>query len=498
MPQALLLSVFVMAVCGLVYELLAGTLASYLLGDSVLQFSTVIGAYLFAMGIGSWLSRYIQRGLVQYFIQIEMVLGVVGGCSGALLFIAFGYGSAFRLVLYLMVSLIGILVGLEIPLILRILKDRLAFKDLISQVLALDYVGALIASVLFPLFLVPQLGLVRTSFLFGMFNVVVALAFARILAPDHRAARWLAVQGVFCIALLGAGYASAKLLTSFAEDGMYPDTIILARTTAYQRIVVTQRGGDVRLYLNGHLQFASRDEYRYHESLVHPGLATSRDPRQVLILGGGDGLAARELLKDPRVEHITLVDLDPQMTSLFAHHPFLSTLNHGSLRSPRLTVVNDDAFEWLKRNKTRFGYIVVDFPDPHDYSVGKLYTTTFYRHLADHLDDGAVFTVQSTSPLFARRSYWCIANTIRSIGLHTLPYHVYVPSFGEWGFVMAARDPIALKTDFVPGLHFLNPAVMADMVTFPNDMTPMQTEVNRLDNQVLVRYYEADWEQVVQ
>lgn len=498
MPQALLLSVFVMAVCGLVYELLAGTLASYLLGDSVLQFSTVIGAYLFSMGIGSWLSRYVKRGLVQYFIQIEIILGLVGGASAAILFVAFGHGVEFRLVLYLVVGIIGILVGLEIPLILRILKDRLEFSDLVSQVLAIDYVGALIASVLFPLLLVPHLGLVRTSFLFGLLNVVVAIAFMGIFLRKSPVARMLLVQSIICIVVLLAGMISAERLTTFAEEGMYSDTIIFARQTPYQRIIVTQKEGDVRLYLNGHLQFASRDEYRYHECLVHPGLASAPDPRHVLVLGGGDGLAVRELLKDPRIETITLVDLDSQMTGLFTHHPFLSKLNDHSFRNPKVHVINDDAFEWLDRDSDRFGFIVVDFPDPENYSLGKLYTTTFYQRVAQHLAPGALFVVQSTSPLFARRSYWCIADTIRSVGLQTLPYHVYVPSFGEWGFTLASHDPIALKTAFPPGLKFLNPAVMADLTTFANDMTPVPADINRLDNQVLVRYYEADWAAVVQ
>src|SRR5438270_654469 len=174
MTYALLVSVFVIASCGLVYELIAGALASYLLGDSVTQFSTVIGTYLFSMGIGSYVSRHVGKGLVAKFVTIELLVGLVGGSSAAALFLVFSYLATFKLVLYFFVGVVGVLVGLEIPLLLRILRGRLEFKDLVSEVLTFDYLGALIASLLFPIVLAPNLGLVRTCFLFGMMNVTVA------------------------------------------------------------------------------------------------------------------------------------------------------------------------------------------------------------------------------------------------------------------------------------------------------------------------------------
>ncbi len=150
MTAALLTTVLLIAACGLIYELVAGALASYLLGDSVTQFSTVIGTYLFAMGIGSWLSRFIARGLATRFVLIEIMVGLVGGFSSALLFLAFAYTDGFRLLLYVLVLIVGILVGLEIPLLMRLLRDRFEFKDVVANVLTFDYLGALGASVLFP------------------------------------------------------------------------------------------------------------------------------------------------------------------------------------------------------------------------------------------------------------------------------------------------------------------------------------------------------------
>lgn len=505
MTAALLVSVFVIATCGLVYELLAGTLASYLLGDSVTQFSTVIGAYMFSMGIGSYISKFVTRNLVARFVQVELMVGLVGGFSTTLLFIAFGYNWGFQLLLYVVVGVIGILVGLEIPLLLRILENRFEFSELVSKVLSLDYLGALAASILFPLVLVPKLGLIRSALLFGFLNVVVALWGTWIFWPKGREGRSegnplpLRAQCVVALVVLIIAFAFSNQLTTFTEQGLYADDVIMARSSPYQRIVLTRRRDDVRLFLNGHLQFSSQDEYRYHEALVHPGLASVPAPRRVLVLGGGDGMAIRELLKDSRVEWITHVDLDPEMTRIFSTNTLLRQLNSDSLLSPKVHVVNADAFVWLTETSDEpYDFVVVDFPDPSNFSVGKLYTTAFYKRLARRLAPQGRIVVQSTSPLFARRSYWCIAETMRNAGLAIQPYHVYVPSFGEWGFVMGGRDVPPIASTFPQGLRFLNPQVARGLFEFSNDMQPVAVEPNRLDNQILVHYYDQDWHSLLQ
>jgi spermidine synthase len=496
MPLALFISVLLIAACGLIYELIAGTLASYLLGDSILQFSTVIGTYLFAMGIGSWLSRFLHRGLVGRFVNIELMVGLVGGFSSSILFLAFAYTEAFRLLLYVVVVVIGILVGLEIPLLMRILKDRIEFRDLVANVLTFDYLGALGASLLFPLVLVPRLGLVRGALLFGIVNAAVAL-WSTWLFRDHLprpGATRLACVAV--LALLGAGMAGADRISSLAEENLYADEVILTRTTPYQRIVVTRWKDDLRLFLNAHLQFSSRDEYRYHEALVHPGLGVTKSPASVLVLGGGDGLAVREILRYPGVERVTLVDLDREMTELFRHHPLLRRLNGGALSDGRVRVVNQDAFQWLDGVAEQFDFAVVDFPDPTSFSIGKLYTTAFYRSLARRVKPPRFIAVQSTSPLFARKSFWCIVETIREAGWTPYPYHAYVPSFGEWGFVLATRGAAYRPPEALPeGLRFLSPAMVSNLFSFPHDMARLGVESNRLNTQVLVRYYEQEWSQ---
>ncbi|MFO1421364.1 MAG: polyamine aminopropyltransferase [Candidatus Competibacteraceae bacterium] len=498
MTHTLLFSVFVIASCGLVYELVAGTLASYLLGDSVTQFSTIIGAYLFAMGIGSWLSRYLVRGLIARFIQIELAVGILGGFSAPALFLIFAWAGAFRLALYVLVLIVGTLVGLEIPLVMRILKQQFAFKDLVAQVLTLDYLGALAVSLLFPILLAPHLGMNRTSLLFGLLNVLVAAWALWLFRDQVSGLRWLRGQCIAAILALAAGFVAADWLTTLAEDHLYADEIVLTRTTPYQRIVLTRWKDDLRLFLNGNLQFSSRDEYRYHEALVHPGLSATPGARRVLVLGGGDGLAVREILRYDSVESITLVDLDPEMTRLFASHPLLTPLNDNALNSPKVRIVNADAFQWLEQNADAFDFIVVDFPDPTNYSLGKLYSNVFYRLLARHLTANGAAVVQTTSPLYARQSFWCIARTIESVGLRVIPYHAYVPAFGEWGFALATRQPWQPPERYPPGLRFLTPESTATLLQFPPDMGPVEAEINRLNTQILVRYYEREWHQVAQ
>ena len=519
---ALLASVFVVAACGLLYELAAGALASYVLGDSVLQFSTIIGTYLFAMGVGSWLSRYFERQLPAHFLRIELLVALIGGLLPATLFLANAYvPGAFRFLLYGMVLAVGTLVGLEIPLVMRILKRNVALKDLVSQVLTFDYLGALAVSMAFPLLLVPQLGLIRTGLLFGLMNAAVALWAVWLFRWELRRLRAHVAACVMVLGLLLAALVGAEQITSFAEDKFYQDRIVFTAASPYQRIVVTQGRAGHRLYLNGNLQFAQADEYRYHEALVHPAMAAHGAPRKVAVLGGGDGMAVREILKYPSVESVTLVELDPAMTQLFTDNPTLARLNGGALRDPRVKVVNADAFGWLQEGSVSaarppegakapsggsepreagsvgapdlFDVIVVDFPDPTNFSIGKLYTNSFYALLDKRLAASGYAVVQTTSPLVARHSYWTVVQTIESVGLRTTPYHAHVPSFGEWGFVIASRRPWRLPEALPDGLQFLSPSTLPLLLDFPLDMARVPAEVNRLSNQALVYTYEREW-----
>jgi spermidine synthase len=493
----LLLTVFVVATCGLTYELISAAAASYLLGDSITHFSLVIGVYLFAMGVGSFLSRFVVKNLNEMFIRNELLIGLIGGYSAMILYACFAYGSSFKLPLFFLVGLIGTLVGLEIPILLRVLQGRYEFRELVSNVLSFDYIGALLASVLFPLFFVPLFGLLATALIFGMINVGVALMTIILLRQELRRPRVMMMEALIVMVILMGGLIfSDKMMEQF-EYANLQAKVIYAETTPYQRLILTQNKKDLRLYLNGNLQFSSLDEYRYHEALVHPGLSRLGTVKNVLILGGGDGMAAREILKYAEVESITLVDLDPAMTRVFKNHQGLVALNRGSLSDQKVKVINADAFVWLGETEMRFDFICIDFPDPSNFSLGKLYSQTFYERVKSVLSETGVMAVQCTSPYVARKSYWCIEKTLATVFKHTLAYHTLVPSFGEWGFLLAGQHikqfpQLKLKQG---ELRFYNCDVDQMMRLFPVDMGKVEVEVQRLNDQVLVRYFEEEWNQ---
>ena len=500
MTSAIYVTVVVVATAGLVYELVAAAAASYLLGDSITQFSTVIGAYLFAMGVGSFLSRWVQRGLAARFVQVEMLVGLTGGWAATLLFVAFGQTAHFRVVLYGVVGLVGMLVGLEIPLLLRLLRDRLVFRELVAQVLSLDYVGALAASILFPLLLVPRLGLIRTSLLVGLANAAVGLWSTWIFRRDLAARRRRCARSRVVVPCwrCGAGVVRptasprGRRIGCTATRSSWPGP---RRTSAS-----CSRAGsdDLRLFLNGHLQFSSRDEYRYHEALVHPALAAH--PRPAARAGARRrrraGRARDPPLPEPwsRSRWSTSI---AEVTRLFTDNPLLAGLNGGALRDPRVRVVNADAFVWLaddaRRASTSWS------PTSPIRTTSRSASSTrarFYRMLRGRLAPGGVTVVQATSPMFARRSFWCIVETMRSAGLASRPYHAYVPSFGEWGFVLAGVDDWTPPRAYPPGLRFLTVEATPALFAFPPDMAAVPVEVNRLDNQILVQYYGAEWQRI--
>lgn len=502
----LFLNVVVVATCGLIYELLAATASSYYLGDSVTQFSLIIGIYLSAMGVGSWLSKFLDKDIARKFIEIELSVAILGGFSAPILSLSFARLSYFSLLLFGLVFAIGVLVGLEIPLLLRILnekfdKEKLDFKTLIATVLALDYVGALGASLMFPLFFVPKLGLVRTSLFFGVLNAIVGIWATWILVKflKKNITSYLRIAGFVIVLLLTIAFIKADYITSLAEDSLYTDNIIYSKSSSYQRIIVTKGKTGYSLFLNGNLQFNSFDEYRYHEALVHPAFAAfSGEAKRVLVLGGGDGLAVREILKYKSVENITLIDLDPDMTNISKRVPALGELNKHSFDDPRVHVINADAFVWIDNNETEpFDIAIVDFPDPNNFALGKLYTSRFYNLLKKKLTPESAIVIQCTSPLMARQSYWCIIKTLESVGFTVKPYQTTVPSFGIWGYALAKLQPFEApkKAPENIELKFLNDESFALLFNFTADTSRPneKIEINRLDNQALVRYYEAEW-----
>ncbi|GAB4459998.1 MAG: polyamine aminopropyltransferase [Armatimonadaceae bacterium] len=493
----LLGSVFLVAACGLIYELLIATISSYLIGSSVTQFSLCIGMFIGAMGVGSYLSQYVSGNLLRLFLTVEIVLALIGGISAWALYGAYAYlGGGYWAVLYGALGAIGALVGIELPILTRLLQRYGALKTTIAHALSFDYVGSLLGSVAFPLLLLPTLGTTRTAFLIGFLNLGVAaynIYVFRHRMRNHRAPL------AFCAVLaagLAAGFMTADRGTSLFERRLYEDQILHAQQTPYQRIVITRFKDDLRLYLDGNLQFSSLDEYRYHEALVHPAMLLSASVDEVLVLGGGDGLGVREVLKHPGVKRVTLVDIDPAMTHLAKTYPALVQQNGDAFADPRVRIVHTDAYKFLEEGAERFGVIIGDLPDPNHEALAKLYSREFYHLVRKRLAVGGVFVTQATSPLFAREAFWCVHETVKAAGFATTPYHVYVPSFGDWGFVLA--QPTATPLDLNAArigesnlpLQYLNTASPAALVAFDVDTAPVSVEPSTLDFPRILRLYE--------
>lgn len=498
----LLSSVFAVAVAGLVYELIAGTLSTYLLGASVTVFSLVIGLFLSAMGLGAWLAQYVREQLVSTFVGAEIALAAVGGSSALLLFVAFAtLGEGYAVAVAGLCLVTGALVGLEIPLLMRILEQRTDVRVAVSQVLALDYVGALVGSIAFPLLLLPWLGLVRAAAFLGLLNAAVAALALWMLGDDlpRRGTAWLSTAAV-STGLLGILITGADA-TTWLEDRLYEDRVVLAQDTSYQRMVVTRWRDDVRLFLDGHLQFSTRDEYRYHEALIHPALLAAGRPVRVLVLGGGDGLGIQRVLQHPSVRSIDLVDLDPAVTGWFSRHDTLAALSGHALQDPKVTVHHEDAVRFLEDHDARWDVIVMDLPDPHDAGLARLYSQATFRLALRRLTDRGTLATQATSPFHAPEAYWCIVETLRAAAADTpVPRtvhagHVDVPSFGTWGIALltpegvdpGATDPAGLPT------RWLNADALATMWRLPVDLERRPVEINQLGTAILARYYQQGW-----
>ena len=492
----LLFSVMVAAACAIIYQLLIGSIASLFLGSSVEQFSLTIGLFLFFMGIGSWLSKYVDENLLLRFIQVEIGLAVIGGSSVGILYFLYSTTDQFRFGMFLLIAIIGLLIGLEIPLLTRFIRLQESLKSTLANVLSMDYCGALIAALLFPFVLLPFLGSMKSSILTGLINWVVAVGVIIVFRDGFSKrilkrviSQWL-ISGIYLFLLL---FYSDRLVGKW-EQSFYSGSIIFQKQSKYQQITLTQAGERYRLYLDGHLQFDSLDEYRYHESLVHPVLGSIDKKSSVLILGGGDGLTLREVLKYAEISNVYLVELDSVIVSLSKTNPYLRILNSESFFDDRVTVIYTDGFNFLRKNTIPFDIIIFDLPDPREESLSKLYSLEGYRLASSTLTKNGAIVTQATSPYFAPNAYWCIGHTIEKSGYEVLPYQVYIPSFGQWGFHIGFKDGGINRTiEIPPNLRFLDEDIWRSMRVFSKDIKQWPVYINRLDHPKLANYYRHDW-----
>ncbi len=529
--------------CGLAYEYTMSRVASDLLGNSVRQWAIIIGVMMFFMGIGSDAQKYLkEKRLIDKFILAEIILGLIGGFGPIAMLYTFGtHQGYYILVQYTFISTIGLLIGFEIPLLIRINQAYTSeLKMNLGGVLKMDYIGALCGALVW-IFLLPKFfTLIESAFVLGILNVTVG---GFTLYYFRRLAKWrikLSFVTVCCLISLSYGLVMAQNWTSHAEQWLYRDRIVFSKTTPYQHIVITEsRSNDTNCYINGHLQFSGADEFIYHENLVHPAFSIAPRHKNVLILGGGDGMALREVLKYQDVESVVLCDIDPMMTQLARENSYFTKLNNNSLANSRLTIltnhallesgeerllvpdqrtrfqhrteesvkikiINMDAAGFVEQISGMYDIIIMDFPDPSTPELTKLYSTVFYHHVAKKLSADGIMVQQSTSPVHAKEAFLCIGRTMTQSGLAVVPFHDNIPSFGEWGWWIGGRNNLYSKEkirrllenidNFEVMTKYLTPELVKASIQFgKNQLFTESADINMLADTILYDYYLTAW-----
>ncbi|WP_010134748.1 polyamine aminopropyltransferase [Ochrovirga pacifica] len=500
-------AIFATGFAGIVAEYILSTLATYFIGNSIFQWTMIVSLMLFCMGLGSRWSKKINKNLIQNFLLLEVSLSLLVAFSSVLVYTLAAFTELYALVIYVLSMLIGLLIGLEIPLVVRINKEYEDLKSNISSILEKDYYGSLLGGVFFAFVGLPVLGLTYTPFVLGIINFMVALIvlfrFKEKLKPIKNRKLQLILSLVF--AILISGVMVTQPIIQWGEQKKYKDKVIFSEQTKYQKIVITEWKNQHWLYLNGNLQFCSIDEKMYHEPLVHPIMKLHQQPQNILILGGGDGCAVRELLKYPSVNKIDLVDLDPVMTQLGKEHPVLLAQNLGSLNSEKVTIYNQDAYIFLEQNTTNFyDVIIADLPDPRTIELGRLYSKEFYTLCYRKLRPNGAIVTQAGSPYFATKAFKCIDKTIESCGFTTIKLHNQVLSMGEWGWILGTKESIKsseLKKR-IQSLEFhntkwINNEAMQLITSFGKDFFNVDAviEINSVHHPVLYKYYlKGNWD----
>ena len=494
----LIYAAFIAGLCSIIYELLIATTASYFLGDSVKYFSLTIGIYMASMGVGSFISKYISEdNLLKKFVIAELLLGFFGGTSIPLLYFAYSVEHIFFPVYVILTMIIGFIIGLEIPFLTRLMENYNQLKFNIANILSFDYLGALIATISFPFLLLPIFGVYQSSLIFGLINMsigfVVLWVFKKEIGSKVNKLKFITV---ILTSLIMAMIIFSSVTLHHWDNSLYEDRIIYSKQSRYQKIILTKHKNDIRLFLDGNLQFSSIDEYRYHESLIHVPLSLHKKPvKRVLLIGAGDGMAVRELLKYPHIKEIILVDLDEEIINLSKENNYLTSINNNSLKSDKVKVVIQDAFTYLSNNERLFDFIISDLPDPNNNSLARLYSKQFYQLIRNNLSEDGLFVTQATSPYFATKAFWSINKTINAAGFdNILPYHTSIASFGDWGFVIASSNKYSIENASVTAsTKFLDDNNLEKLFIFEKDILDNNIEVNNIDRPVILDYYLNGW-----
>lgn len=537
-------SMFIIGGAGLAYEYTLSKLSSDLLGNSVKQWALIIGIMMFFMGVGSDLQKYIkEEGILDKFVIIELLLALCGSFGPIAILWAYGsFHSHFTLVQYFFIAAIGLFIGLELPLLIRINQsyvDELRFN--IGAMFKMDYMGALCGALLWAFLLPKYFTIIETGFVLGSLSLAAAILALWYFRKQLRNLTLCCLLALASLSLIITGLICSNQWAHYAEQRLYPDRIILAKTSQYQHIVVTQSPkGAISLYLNGHLQFNSRDEHIYHESLVHPAMALKPEATRVLILGGGDGLAAREVLKYKGVKELVLCDLDPAITHLARTNKYFIKLNQASLVNSRVIVlknrallpswlqraqvstnplseaalkrekvaiINIDALKFIEEIPGRYDVIILDFPDPSTPELTRLYSRWFYTLLHKRLANGGLIVQQATSVSFTPEAYRSIGSTIKAAGFAAVGYHAFVPSFASsWGFWLFGsqnfysakilKDKLTIPPELRVRTKYLSPDLIRAATVFGKDFFAKKANnINTLSSARLYDYYVKGWQE---
>jgi len=491
-----------------VAEYVLSTLATYFLGNSVLQWTMIVSIMLFSMGLGARITKVIDGNLLEKFIWIEIALSILASFVSLITYTIATYTVYSGFAIYSLSVIIGLLIGMEIPLVIRINNQFESLKINVSSMMENDYYGSLLGGVFFAFIGLPFLGLTYTPFILGFVNFSVAIILLSVLWKDltSNVRKRLSTANISVFTLLIIGMFSANEIIAHGEEMRYKDRVIYSKQTKYQKIVITQANTDFWLYINGNQQLSTIDEIMYHEPLVHPVMSLYPKPTDILVLGGGDGCAARELLKYQSVKRITVVDLDPEITRLAIEHPVLAEINQHAMEDDKVTIINADGYTYLENNNEYYDIIIIDLPDPKSIELGRLYSYEFYKLCFRSLRPNGLIVTQAGSPYFAARAFKCIDETMSEAGFATVPFHNQVITLGEWGWVAGAKSlqkeqfKTALQNLDFKGIStkWINKEAMTLMTSFGKDFTRDSrdsVEVNTIHNPVLFNYYlKGDWD----
>jgi spermidine synthase len=506
--NVLKLCLFATGLSGIVAEYVLSTLATYFLGNSVLQWTMIVSIMLFSMGLGARITKIMDGNLLEKFIWIEIALSILASFVSLITYTVATYTLYTGFAIYALCVIIGLLIGMEIPLVIRINDKFESLKTNVSSMMENDYYGSLLGGVFFAFVGLPFLGLTYTPFILGFVNFAVAIILLTVLWKDldKGIKQRLSSANLIVFVLLISGMLSANNVIAHGEEMRYKDRVIFSKQTKYQKLVLTQSNSDYWLFINGNQQLSTVDEIMYHEPLVHPLMQLYPHAKDILILGGGDGCAAREILKYPDVENITLVDLDPEMTRLAMEHPVLSEINQHAMEDEKVKVINADGYTFLEKNEDYYDLIIIDLPDPKSIELGRLYSFEFYKLCNKALRPNGLIITQAGSPYFAARAFKCIDATMAEAGFSTVPMHNQVITLGEWGWIAGAKSlsKVQLKQalqnlDFqdIP-TKWINQEAMTLMTSFGKDFTEDSgdsVEVNTIHNPVLFKYYlNGEWD----